>query len=128
MIIKEMKTSVSIHTIGFSEEHDAKLLSQLTLVGNVIGTLQFIELFDDIEQSIENIIQHMMLEKMLVGFISSNKQLGYIELNKDEDAGSFTGDLLIDSCDTDHCKLLIAKHKYDVNVVISPVIYHLTSC
>ena len=48
--IKNLKYNCVVHTIGFSEEHDAVLLSNLTRIGSTLGTFQFVENYNDIEE------------------------------------------------------------------------------
>ncbi|KAJ5068179.1 hypothetical protein M0811_12515 [Anaeramoeba ignava] len=43
----------SIHTIGFTEEHDARLLSEITLAGKTQGTFQYVKEAKDIPNTME---------------------------------------------------------------------------
>ncbi|EFC35949.1 predicted protein [Naegleria gruberi] len=67
--VLETKTqSFEFHTIGFTSSHDVALLTQITQLGSVQGTFQYVKDANEINQSMEN----------LIGLLTSNSSVGIL--------------------------------------------------
>ena len=66
-------TCFDFHTIGFTSEHDVKLLSDITKLGTSDGTFQYVKNASDIKASMEN----------LVGFAQTSNLSGNVCIFKD---------------------------------------------
>ena len=114
--IKNLKYNCVVHTIGFSEEHDAVLLSNLTRIGSTLGTFQFVENYNDIEESIDNIVEYLRKPKSFVNIYLGNQKFS-IELNPiGESENSFDGDILLQSFSKGSYKLELNDKKNDIKI------------
>jgi hypothetical protein len=115
--IRAFSYNCVVHTIGFTEQHDAVLLSQLTRIGSTIGSFQFIEECSNISDSIDNIVEYMLIEKTFVNILGKKKEIFTVELHCD-DKNFYSGDLLLEYNLADGpYKLEINKHTVDIDIV-----------
>eukprot|EP00826_Nyctotherus_ovalis_P012316 TRINITY_DN13241_c0_g5_i2.p1 TRINITY_DN13241_c0_g5~~TRINITY_DN13241_c0_g5_i2.p1 ORF type:complete len:492 (+),score=167.84 TRINITY_DN13241_c0_g5_i2:215-1690(+) len=82
--ITKYKLSSTIHTIGFSEEHDAKLLSSLTAYGTKVGTFQYVEQGGRIPVAVNNASEFLFQSLAWGQYIGGNGNIIKLEINDDE--------------------------------------------
>ena len=118
--IKNLKYNCVVQTIGFSEDHDATLLSNLTRIGSIVGSFQFVEAYYDIYDSIDNIIQYLMMPKKFVNLFLGNKKIDAIELYEiDGSSNVFDGDLLIKEFSEGKYVLEFDNEKHTITIAVS---------
>ena len=83
-VITKNKFSSTIHTIGFSEEHDAKLLSTLTNYGTKVGTFQYVEKGGRIPVAVNNATEFLFQSLAWGQYIGGNGTVIRLEINDDE--------------------------------------------
>lgn len=123
--LKRLTTSLKfdciIHTVGFSRDHDARLLSQLTQTGNLTGTFKYISEAYQIETAIQEILGYMKDHNTIAKVYVQNDCIGRVDLEKIK-SEQFEGDLVLlnnlkDFNDT--FKIEIGQNKFTLDVTKS---------
>lgn len=82
-IVKNNLTS-SIHTIGFSDDHDAKLLTAITTYGTKAGTFQYLARDGRIPVAVNNATEFLYQTSMWGQYLGANKVVSKLEITDDE--------------------------------------------
>jgi len=82
-IVKNNFTA-SIHTIGFSEDHDAKLLTALTTYGTKAGTFQYLDRDGRIPVAVNNATEFLYQTSIWGQYIGANGVPIKLEISDDE--------------------------------------------
>ncbi len=74
----------SIHTIGFSDDHDAKLLTALTTYGTKAGTFQYLERDGRIPVAVNNATEFLYQSSMWGQYMGAGKEPIKLEISDDD--------------------------------------------
>ena len=98
----DKNVSIAIHTIGFSNDHDANLLTELSQSGTRGGTFQFVPPKGRIPVAVNNIFE-LAFESMTWGNFVSESNSYKIDIESDE--GYERGMVYISEDDLGDCKI-----------------------
>lgn len=84
--------SMELHTIGFTKDHDAKLLGNMTRIGTVEGTFRYVQSSSDIQQKIGDLCDVMNASSgMIVSLCGSSVVL------HDDGNGMLQGTMMLEN-------------------------------
>jgi len=81
--ITKNKFTSTIHTIGFSGDHDSKLLSSVTEYGTKVGTFQYVEYDGRIPVAVNNASEFLYQSSIWGQYFGENKEPIKLEINDD---------------------------------------------
>lgn len=102
--------SIAVHSIGFSEGHDAQLLTALSQSGTKPGSFQYVPPGGRIPVAVNNVYELAFESAIWARFISQENKTCYkISIEKNLKSGMFDGLLYISENDLEDCKIEVHK-------------------
>lgn len=102
--------SIAVHSIGFSGDHDANLLTKLSLSGTRKGSFQYVPPNGRIPVAVNNVYELAFESTTWARFISQGGATAHkIEIEKDEEQGNLRGLIYISENDLEDCKIEVHR-------------------
>mmetsp|Transcript_32502 Transcript_32502/g.32230 ORF Transcript_32502/g.32230 Transcript_32502/m.32230 type:complete len:893 (+) Transcript_32502:457-3135(+) len=102
--------SIAMHTIGFSGDHDANLLTKLSQSGTRKGSFQYVPPNGRIPVAVNNVYDLAFESTTWARFISHGGNTTHkIDIEKDDESGNLKGLIYISENDLEECKIEVHR-------------------
>ncbi|CAG9329104.1 unnamed protein product [Blepharisma stoltei] len=108
--MENLGTSIAVHSIGFSENHDATLLTALSQSGTKPGSFQYVPPGGRIPVAVNNIYELAFEVAIWARFISTENNASYkISIERSHQEDMYEGLIYISENDLEDCKIEVHK-------------------